>query len=72
MKTVYPKAFIYRQETHVPGTMDRSKYNSYQLTVETNIEETENSLIKRKNIFHNKLLDIAVKHHEVMSGEGQY
>lgn len=71
MKTVYPEAFTYRQETHIPGTMDRSKYNSYQLTVETNIEETENSLIKRKKIFHNKLLDIVVKHHEVMSVHGQ-
>ena len=36
MKTVYPNAFIFRQEKNIPGIYDRKTYESYQLTVECN------------------------------------
>ena len=34
MKTVYPEAFIFRQEKNIPGTYDLKQYQQYQLTVE--------------------------------------
>ena len=34
MKTVYPEAFIFRQERNIPGTYDLKQYQQYQLTVE--------------------------------------
>lgn len=39
METVYPKAFIFRQEKNIPGVYDRKTYESYQLTVECNTRE---------------------------------
>lgn len=39
MKTVYPSAFIFRQEKNIPGNYDRKKYEKFQLTVETNVDE---------------------------------
>ena len=39
MGTVYPKAFIFRQEKNIPGIYDRKTFESYQLTVECNVQE---------------------------------
>ena len=39
MKTVYPTAFIFRQEKNIPGVYDRKQFESYQLTVECNVRE---------------------------------
>lgn len=39
METVYPKAFIFRQEKNIPGIYDQRTYESYQLTVECNVQE---------------------------------
>lgn len=40
MKHVYPGAFVFRQERHIPGNYDRQVFEEYQLTVECNVEET--------------------------------
>ena len=40
MKHVYPGAFLFRQERHIPGNYDRNVFEKYQLTVECNVEET--------------------------------
>ena len=39
MKTVYPTAFIFRQEKNIPGVYDRKQFESYQLTMECNVRE---------------------------------
>ena len=39
MDTVYPKAFVFRQEKNIPGIYDHKRYESYQLTVECNVRE---------------------------------
>ena len=39
MDTVYPKAFVFRQEKNIPGIYDHKTYESYQLTVECNVRE---------------------------------
>lgn len=40
MKRVYPEAFLFRRENHIPGNYDREMFEQYQLTVECNVEET--------------------------------
>lgn len=40
MNHVYPGAFVFRQERHIPGNYDRQVFEEYQLTVECNVEET--------------------------------
>ena len=39
METVYPRAFIFRQEKNIPGIYDQKTFESYQLTVECNVRE---------------------------------
>ena len=39
METVYPRAYIFRQEKNIPGVYDKRTYESYQLTVECNARE---------------------------------
>ena len=39
LKTVHPDAFIFRQENNIPGMYGRKKYESYQLTIECNVNE---------------------------------
>ena len=39
MKMVHPDAFIFRQEKRIPGVYDRKKYESYQLSIECNVNE---------------------------------
>ena len=81
MKTVYPSAFIFRQEKNIPGNYDRKKYEKFQLTVETNVDEGVSKekgdeekgckrlggsfLIKRRKQFHQNLIQIVQNHHKV-------
>ena len=81
MKTVYPSAFIFRQEKNIPGNYDRKKYEKFQLTVETNVDEGVSEkkgdeekgckrlggsfLIKRRKQFHQNLIQIVWNHHKV-------
>lgn len=39
MKHVYPGAFLFRRERHIPGNYNRKVFEEYQLTVECNVEE---------------------------------
>ena len=39
METVYPRAYIFRQEKNIPGIYDKKTYESYQLTIECNARE---------------------------------
>ena len=41
MKTVYPKAFNFRQEKNIPGHYDKNRKHSYHLTVECRLEDDE-------------------------------
>jgi len=43
MKSVYPEALIFDQQRHIPGMYGYACYNTYQLTVECNTEETGDS-----------------------------
>ena len=80
METVYPKAFIFRQEKNIPGVYDRKMYESYQLTVECNAREDgreegekervnavldSSALLRRKKVFNKNLCEITRKHHKV-------
>ena len=40
VKEVYPSAFHFKQEKHIPGHYDREMYEQYQLTVMCNVDET--------------------------------
>lgn len=39
MKTVYPTAFVFRQEKNIPGNYDNQQRSKYHLTVECRLEE---------------------------------
>ena len=80
MKQVYPEAFYFRREKHIPGT-DHVKYEQYQLTVECTAHQEDgtmveklppgkgldpNALIKRRKIFHRNLVNVVVDHHKVL------
>lgn len=82
MKTVYPAAFVFRQEKHIPGTYNRKQYEQYQLTVECNTSEdgsggsgeaggakgyiTTTGLVQRRKVFHSNLTQIVKGHHQVV------
>lgn len=81
MKTVYPSAFVFRQEKNIPGNYDRKKYEKFQLTVESNVGDgvsegesdgeqrckhlSASSLIKRRKQFHQNMIQIVRNHHKV-------
>ena len=81
MKTVYPSAFVFRQEKNIPGNYDRKKYEKFQLTVESNVGDgvsegegdgekrckhlSASSLIKRRKQFHQNIIQIVRNHHKV-------
>lgn len=62
IKTVYPDAFIFRQERGSSGHSE-----TYQLTIECNLKEGSNqqasSLIRRRRVFEQKLCSIVKEHH---------
>ncbi|KAL5022363.1 hypothetical protein ScPMuIL_001518 [Solemya velum] len=75
IKTVYPKAYLLRQEKGLP--MFGNKTSDYQLTIEVNLEEhmketkcerqtfSASHLLRRRTTFHSSLIDIVKKHHRV-------
>lgn len=78
IKTVFPDAFIFRQEKNIPGIYGREKYAEYQLTVEgtdkdelssaragTTLEIT--TLMRRREDFRKNLINIVMQHHKVWS-----
>ncbi|KAM9493369.1 DNA replication factor Cdt1 isoform 1-T1 [Clarias gariepinus] len=74
IKTVYPSAYVLRQEKNIPTFSATVKKSSYQLTVEPLIEEETNGirpilsatrLLERRRVFHQNLVDIVKGHHKV-------
>ncbi|XP_077983245.1 DNA replication factor Cdt1-like [Glandiceps talaboti] len=77
IKTVYPSAYVFRQEKGIPYSRNGLKCSDYQLTIDANVESesseksrgekshklTSGKLIERKNIFHHRLVDIVKYHH---------
>ncbi|KAM4614258.1 DNA replication factor Cdt1 [Discoglossus pictus] len=73
IKTVYPTAYRFRQETNVPTFKDGVKKSDYQLTVEPLVEEedkvdgrlqlTVSRLLKRRQMFSRYLVNIVKQHH---------
>ena len=49
METVYPKTFIFRREKNIPGVYDHKTYESYQLTVECNINQDGHSALEEED-----------------------
>ena len=75
MKTVFPSAYVFRQEKNIPGNYDHSEYAKYQLTIECNttsegavdedkIQLGPTALIKRRKVFQTNLAAIIKKHHK--------
>ena len=44
--TVYPTALTVRQENHIPGNYDRSGFEKYQLTFESNVHDLGEGSVK--------------------------
>ena len=69
MKTVYPTAFTFRQESNIPG----SQHSRHQLTVECNTDDPSGclnptDLIKRRKVFHRGLVSLVKdKHRQFLS-----
>lgn len=73
MKTVYPAAFVFRQQSVACGT---TKKSDYQLTIDFNMSVNQeqkskdfkfietSDLIARQKQFKNELLKITMKHHQ--------
>ncbi len=64
MKTVYPDAYTFRQETNVPGEYSAGRH--YHLIITINSEDPQLSavsLVRRRQIFRDNLLAIVKKHH---------
>ena len=64
MKTVYPTAFTFRQESNIPG----SPHSRHQLTVECNTDDPSGclnptDLIKRRKTFHRGLVSLVKDQH---------
>ncbi|XP_030621027.1 DNA replication factor Cdt1 [Chanos chanos] len=74
IKTVYPMAYVFRQEKNIPTFNATVKKSSYQLTVEPVIDE-ENSttrpvlsasrMLERRRVFHQNLVSVVKEHHKV-------
>ncbi|XP_033468613.1 DNA replication factor Cdt1 [Epinephelus lanceolatus] len=74
IKTVFPEAYIFRQEKNIPTFNSSIKKGSYQLTVEPVIPSDQNEvrpalsasrLLERRRIFHLNLVSIVKQHHKV-------
>ncbi|XP_072278753.1 DNA replication factor Cdt1 [Pyxicephalus adspersus] len=74
IKTVYPKAYKFRQEKNIPTFKDGVKKTDYQLTVDPIIPDedkldgrlqlTATRLLERRRIFHCSLTNIVKQHHK--------
>ena len=73
MKTVFPSAFVFRQEKGIPGTYaDIREKEQYHLTIECGgVGEGKwldsAALVERMQTFRNGLLLIITNHHKVKS-----
>ncbi|KAF5895554.1 DNA replication factor Cdt1 [Clarias magur] len=74
IKTVYPSAYVMRQEKNIPTFSATVKKSAYQLTVEPLIEEgtsgtrpilSATRLLERRRVFHQNLVEIVKGHHKV-------
>ena len=73
MKTVYPTAYVFRQEKGLLSMNDNNSKAKHQLTIEANFKEhavpnsskkvTSNTLIARRLHFEKQLVDIVNVHH---------
>ena len=72
MKTVFPTAFVFRQEKGIPGVyLDAKDKQLYQLTIECGGLGDRKSLdsaalVERTQTFKNGLLKIVIHHHKVI------
>ncbi|KAM3842996.1 uncharacterized protein cdt1 [Diretmus argenteus] len=73
IKTVFPDAYIFRQEKNIPTFSSNVKKGSYQLTVEPadhhDPKETRpvlsaSRLLERRQVFHQNLVSIVKQHHK--------
>ncbi|KAM4614950.1 DNA replication factor Cdt1 [Polymixia lowei] len=73
IKTVFPSAYIFRQEKNIPTFSCNIKKGSYQLTVEPVIHADHNEarqlltasrLLERRRFFHQSLVSIVKQHHK--------
>uniref|UniRef100_A0A3Q3JQQ2 CDT1 Geminin-binding domain-containing protein n=1 Tax=Monopterus albus TaxID=43700 RepID=A0A3Q3JQQ2_MONAL len=72
IKTVFPQAYMFRQEKNIPSFSSSIKKGSYQLTVEPGIHQknvrpvlSASHLLERRQIFHLNLVSIVKQHHKV-------
>nr|XP_020463264.1 DNA replication factor Cdt1 isoform X2 [Monopterus albus] len=74
IKTVFPQAYMFRQEKNIPSFSSSIKKGSYQLTVEPGIRSDQKNvrpvlsashLLERRQIFHLNLVSIVKQHHKV-------
>uniref|UniRef100_A0A4W4GYK8 CDT1 Geminin-binding domain-containing protein n=1 Tax=Electrophorus electricus TaxID=8005 RepID=A0A4W4GYK8_ELEEL len=74
IKTVYPSAYIFRQEKNIPTFSATVKKSAYQLTVEPAVDEEADGvcpvlsatrLLERRRVFHQNLVEIVKGHHKV-------
>ncbi|XP_047458178.1 DNA replication factor Cdt1 [Mugil cephalus] len=74
IKTVFPEAYIFRQEKNIPTFNSSIKKGSYQLTVDPIIPCDQNEarpvmsasrLLERRHTFHSNLISIVKRHHKV-------
>uniref|UniRef100_A0A2K5D391 DNA replication factor Cdt1 n=1 Tax=Aotus nancymaae TaxID=37293 RepID=A0A2K5D391_AOTNA len=73
IKTVYPASYRFRQERGVPTFKDGVKRSDYQLTIEPLLEQegggaapklTASSLLQRRQVFSQKLVELVKQHHK--------
>ncbi|XP_047678221.1 DNA replication factor Cdt1 [Tachysurus fulvidraco] len=74
IKTVFPSAYILRQEKNIPTFNTTVKKSNFQLTLEPVIEEETNGtrpilsatrLVERRSIFNQNLVEIVKGHHKI-------
>ncbi|KAI5088581.1 DNA replication factor Cdt1 isoform X1, partial [Silurus meridionalis] len=74
IKTVFPSAYVLRQEKNIPTFSSTLKKSTYQLTVEPLIDEgthgvrpvlSATRLLERRSTFHQNLVEIVKGHHKV-------
>ncbi|XP_042371831.1 DNA replication factor Cdt1-like, partial [Plectropomus leopardus] len=74
IKTVFPEAYVFRQEKNIPTFNSSIKKGSYQLTVEPVTPSDQKDgrpvlsascLLERRRIFHLNLVSIVKQHHKV-------
>ena len=80
IRTIFPKALIFKQEKNIPGIYGRQRYSEYQLTVEAAGEDGGalpagdslhiTALMSRKEEFRSRITRVVLQHHKVRGREG--